>query len=103
MQILEHRRPANPGRGRTTRMQRFMLALALALTMLVGAAFYQLPRAHAGSSGPIIHWDQSMIYPGHNNGNPEGPVGEPAVVHGESFTAGQQLKLIVVPGNSDND
>jgi hypothetical protein len=104
MQILEHRWPPNTGRHSLSRTQRGMLTLALALTMLlVSAAFYQLPQAHAASSTPIIHWDPSMIYHGQNHGNPWGPVGEIAVVHAEGFTAGQPLRLIVVPGDSNKD
>lgn len=104
MQILEHKWPPCTGRHFISRTQRGMLTLALALTiLLVSAAFYQLPQAHAASSTPIIHWDPSMIYHGQNHNNPWGPVGEIAVVHGEGFTAGQPLKLIVVPGDSNKD
>jgi len=76
------------------------------LTTLLGIAVYQTPQAHASNTGkntPIIHWDQSMIYQGQNNGNPEGPVGETAVVHGTGFTANQALELVVVAGDSNSD
>lgn len=80
-----------------------VFALALLLVMLIGAAFAGMPSAHAATSSPIIHWDASMIYPGQNKGDPWGPVGEPAVVHGAGFTAGEQLKLLMVAGDSNND
>lgn len=82
-----------------------LLALSMVLLALLSATFYQTPHAYAASASPIIHWDGAMIYPGQNNGNPEGPVGEVAVVHGENFTAtaGQPLKLILVAGDSNND
>lgn len=84
-------------------LQRWLYTLILALMLIAGASFCQFPRAYAGSTGPIIHWDQSMIYAGQNNGNPWGPVGEPAVVHGEGFVANMKLILLIVPGNSNSD
>ncbi len=91
-------------RQRLPRRWHFLLALALAT--FLGIAIYQAPQAHASSTdrnNPIIHWDQSMIYQGQNNGNPEGPVGETAVVHGTGFTANQALDLVVVAGDSNSD
>lgn len=99
MQIRECKRSSHPEYTQVFRYQRWLLTLTIALLTLLGAAFYEVPHVHAGSTGPIIHWDGTMIYPGQNNGYPEGPVGEIAVVHGENFTAGQQLKLVVVPGD----
>lgn len=81
---------------------RGLLALVL-LVMVLSVAAVQAPQAQASSvagSGPIVHWDQSMIYPGHNSGNPEGPVGETTVVHGAGFTANQALNMVIVAGNS---
>ncbi|GAC1385448.1 MAG: hypothetical protein NVS4B7_09820 [Ktedonobacteraceae bacterium] len=43
-----------------------------------------------------------MIYTGQNNGNPWGPVGENASVNGENFPANQQLRLVLVEGDSNN-
>lgn len=62
----------------------------------------EAPRARANGT-PIIHWDQSMIYASLNYGYPEGPVGEPATVHGANFTPGQKLKLMVVGGDSNRN
>ena len=93
-------------RPRLPRLRRFLCALLLALTMLCGITMYQAPQAHANSTdnnNPVIHWDQSMIYPGQNSGNPEGPIGETAVVHGSGFTANQALTLVVVAGDSNAD
>lgn len=87
-------------------LRRVSLALALALATLLSLAVYQVPLAHAqstASSDPIIHWDQSMIYAGQNNGNPEGPVGETAVVHGQNFPASTALILVVVAGDTNSD
>lgn len=61
------------------------------------------PIARAAGSGPIIHWNASMIYAGENNGNPWGPVGENASVEGANFPANQQLRLVLVQGDSNND
>lgn len=103
MQTLTYARSA---RG-AHRLQRFslisVLALALALITSLGVAAYHTPQAHASSrgAGPSIQWDQSMIYPGKNN--PEGPVGEAVLVHGQNFTAGQQVKLVLVAGDSGSD
>ncbi len=61
------------------------------------------PIARAAGSGPIIHWNASMIYAGENNGNPWGPVGENASVQGVNFPANQQFRLVLVQGDSNND
>src|SRR5258708_10778673 len=61
------------------------------------------PIALAGGSGPIIHWNSSMIYVGENNGYPWGPVGENASVKGENYPANQQYRLVLIQGDSNND
>ncbi len=61
------------------------------------------PAAHAGGSGPIIHWDSSMIYAGQNNGYPWGPVGENTIVHGANFPPNTALRLAIAPGDSNQD
>ncbi len=103
MQIRKHNHPMNRKRRTASHFQAWLLALSMALLTLLSVAFMQVPHARAAGTGPIIHWDQTMIYPGQNNANPWGPVGEFAGVRGEAFTAGQQLKLIVVPGDSLSD
>ena len=79
---------------------------ALALAGLLSASLIQSPQTLAAGSDPIIHWDESMIYPGQNNGNPWGPVGENALVHGEKFTAsgilGQPITLALIKGDVNN-
>ena len=104
MQMQKHIRPLYAGHKRLLRYQRGILALTLALMIFLGTALSQSPQAHAiaNASAPVIHWDQSMLFPGQNNNNPWGPVGEAAVVHGTGFTSGQQLKLIIVPGDSNS-
>lgn len=44
-----------------------------------------------------------MIYPGQNNGDPWGPVGENAIVHGANFSPNTQLRLVVSPGDSNSN
>ncbi len=44
-----------------------------------------------------------MIYAGQNNGNPWGPVGENAIVHGANFSPKTQLRLVVSPGDSNSN
>jgi len=44
-----------------------------------------------------------MIYAGQNNGYPEGPVGENAAVEGDNFTSGQQVRLVLVKGDSNTN
>src|SRR5712691_7148159 len=78
----------------------FLLAGILAMMSL---SLLASPTAHAGGSGPIIHWDSIMIYAGQNNGYPWGPVGENTIVHGANFSPNQQLHLIVVPGDSNTN
>jgi hypothetical protein len=83
------------------------LALSALLPILGAVALLAAPTVRAASCGATqacIHWDGSMIYAGQNNGNPEGPVGEHALVHGEGFTlsAGQQIQLQVVKGDVNN-
>ena len=56
--------------------------------------------AHFSSGGPVINWDSSMIYAGQNNGNPEGPVGEQAKVNGSGFSAGNDVNVVLAPGDS---
>ena len=43
-----------------------------------------------------------MIYAGHNNGFPEGPVGEHASVTGEGFTPSEHISLRLVQGDVNN-
>jgi hypothetical protein len=80
-----------------------LLALALLFLALLIGSLHRAPLARAAGGGPIIHWDSSMIYAGHNNGYPWGPVGENTIVHAANFSPYQQLRLIVVPGDSNND
>ncbi|WIG58615.1 MAG: hypothetical protein OJF49_001361 [Ktedonobacterales bacterium] len=83
-------------------------AFALAALLLAwGIAFPRtIPAVHAGGNcaNGCVHWSSGMIYAGQNNGNPEGPVGEHAAVHGEGFTAvaGQQVTFAVAPGDTLN-
>jgi hypothetical protein len=102
MHITSRTRPlAEQRKARSHTWQLWILALLL--LPLLTVFLYRAPAAHAGGGGPIIHWDSSMIYPGQNNGYPWGPVGENAIVHGANFSANQQLRLIVVPGDSNNN
>jgi hypothetical protein len=84
------------------------LALVALLPILGAVALQAAPTARAaggcGATQACIHWDGSMIYPGQNNGNPEGPIGEHALVHGEGFlaNASQQIQLQVVKGDVNN-
>lgn len=96
---------------RKRRFARRALARAVgALWLLLGAASVaglgSVPVAHAAGScdNGCIHWDSSMIYAGQNNGYPEGPVGEHALVHGEGFGAetGQALAFKLVKGDVNN-
>ena len=77
--------------------------LALLLVALLAVSLRQVPPVQAAGGDPIIHWDTSMIYPGQNHGYPWGPVGENAIIHGANFPPDQQLRITVVPGNSNND
>jgi hypothetical protein len=99
-----------------TRVAASALALCALLPILGGVALQSAPNVRAaggcGTTQACIHWDGSMIYPGQNNGNPEGPVGEHALVHGEGFltNAGQHVHFRFVdgdvnsppPGTTDN-
>lgn len=95
--------PATPAYLRIARRWCYAFALLVALTALTGAAFYQPSAVHTPPEFPDIHWDHGMIYPGQNNGNPWGPVGETAVVHGTSFPANLALILVVVNGDSNKN
>src|SRR5690348_2489403 len=93
---------------RITYLAASALALCTLLPILGAVALQAAPTARAaggcGTTQACIHWDGSMIYPGQNNGNPEGPVGEHALVHGEGFLANmsQQIQLQVVKGDVNN-
>lgn len=84
------------------------LALVALLPILGAVALQSAPTARAaggcGTTQACIHWDGSMIYAGQNNGNPEGPVGEHALVHGEGFlaNAGQHVHFRFVDGDVNN-
>src|SRR5205823_6600904 len=80
-----------------------LVASAPLLMALFAVSLYQSPLAQAARGGPIIHWDSSMIYPGQNNGYPWGPVGENTIVRGANFSPDQQLRLIIVPGDSNSN
>src|SRR5260370_9661417 len=71
---------------------------ALAVVALRGAPVAQDAGACASATGACIQWGGSMIYAGQNNGNPEGPVGEHASVHGTKFMPGNYT-LAVVKGD----
>jgi hypothetical protein len=82
----------------------FPIAMFIALAvMLCGLCIRQTPRVHAAGSGPVISWDKSMIYPGENNGDPWGPVGENAIIHGQNFSANLSLSVVLVQGNSNQN
>lgn len=77
---------------------------ALVMAMVVALALgWAAPPAHAGggcgTTQACIHWSSSMIYAGHNNGFPEGPVGEHASVTGEGFTPSEHISLRLVQGD----
>src|SRR5438552_17435514 len=92
-------RPTMPLRYRYTRAN--VLAVIL-LAVLAAASLHPSAGTRAAGSGPIIHWNSSMIYAGQNNGNPWGPVGENASVNGQNFPANKQLRLILVAGDSND-
>ena len=73
-------------------------ALALALAWMVTAAH---AAGGCGTTQACIHWSSNMIYAGRNNGYPEGPVGEHAMVSGVGFlaNAGQKVSLRLVKGD----
>jgi hypothetical protein len=99
MYILNHRYDSRSAQRCARHLISGGCALALLLVTLVGAAFYGIPQVRATQSELMTSWDHSMIYPGQNNNNPWGPVGEPATVHGGSFEAGTRLKLLMVAGD----
>ncbi|HEX9134439.1 MAG TPA: hypothetical protein VF844_19275 [Ktedonobacteraceae bacterium] len=101
MQISSRTRPHGGRRKAHSHSWQFW-ASTLLLLPLVAVYLCRAPAAHAAGGGPIIHWDSSMIYAGQNNGFPWGPVGENTIVHGANFSSNQQLRLIVVPGDSNN-
>lgn len=83
--------------------QRWLCMLVLALIAMSGLTLVSFPAVQAAASNiPLITWDSTMIYPGQNGGNPWGPPGEQAFVHGQNFIAGQTLNLVLVAGNSNN-
>lgn len=73
-----------------------LLMLAFMLAIMGALAFSQAPVAQAGVGGTIT-WDTGMIYQGQSN--PQGPVGENAVVHG-TYLPNQKLNLKLVPGDA---
>lgn len=103
MHIHAQKSPATPVRLKAARRWHYVFALLVMLTALAGAAFYQSPQAHAATGEPIIHWDHGMIYPNQNKGNPWGPVGETAVVHGAGFSPNLALILVIVNGDSNTN
>src|SRR2546428_3688203 len=88
---------------RQNKVWHFFARIAALLVMMGIVAGYTAPAVYAAGSGPIIHWDSTMIYAGQNNGYPWGPVGENTIVHGEKFTPNQQLRLMLVQGDSNTD
>src|SRR5258707_2245145 len=85
-------------RGRALVLAVALSVPALALVALRGAPVPQAAGAWRPATGACIQWSGGMIYAGQNNGNPEGPVGEHALVHGTKFTPGQYT-LAVVKGD----
>jgi hypothetical protein len=96
-----YRTSRRAGRRAPWRINAFVaLAFLFALPALGLCSLFTAPAAHA--AGPLISWDSTMIYAGQNNGNPEGPVGEHARVHGSGFTSfatTTQLSLGLVFGD----
>ena len=78
--------------------RRWIVAL-VALLPLFAVALTHPPAVHAGGCSPCIHWDSNMIYAGMNNGNPEGPVGENAQIHGTGFIPNDTVSFSVVSGD----
>ena len=93
-------------RRRLMALSRVALPMTFVLACLATLALSQSPPVRAAGLDPVIHWDSNMIYPGQNNGNPWGPVGELTTVHGEKFTAssvlGQTIKLALIQGDVNN-
>lgn len=76
-----------------------LIAAFLPALALVGLRFAPVADAAGScSTSPCIHWADNMIYPGQNSGNPWGPVGVHASVHGTHFTPGSYT-LAVVKGD----
>src|SRR5579862_561314 len=104
----EHSSRALPARFWVLRIGAAALGMALALFALAGwggvapqtTPVTHAAAAHFSSGGPVINWDSSMIYAGQNNGNPEGPVGEQAKVNGSGFSAGNDVNVVLAPGDS---
>jgi hypothetical protein len=90
---------------RTALRSLWLLLVLVALLPAALASLRSAPLAHAAGNSPLIQWDSTMVIAGQNNGNPEGPVGEHARVHGSNFTsfANQQLSLGLVSGDSNSD
>lgn len=84
---------------------RAMLAISMSagIVLCIGLVMFRSPLVYAAGDGPIIHWDSSMIYGGQNDGNPTGPVGENAIVHGANFLPDVQVSVILVQGNSNGN
>ena len=102
MQITSRSRPHGERKKARSHSWRIW-SVALLLLPLLAVVLYRVPVAQAAGGDPIIHWDSTMIYAGQNNGNPWGPVGENTIVHGANFSSNQQLRLIIVPGDSNNN
>jgi hypothetical protein len=83
-----------------------LVALVMASALAWGAwsAPGVAPVRAAGGCSPCIHWSPDMIYPGRNNGYPEGPVGEHVSVNGDGFNvyAGATIRLVLVKGDVNN-
>jgi hypothetical protein len=90
---------------RTALRSLWLLLVLVALLPAALASLRSAPLVHAAGNSPLIQWDSTMVIAGQNNGNPEGPVGEHARVHGSNFTsfANQQLSLGLVSGDSSSD
>ena len=79
------RATASTGHGTRHARDRFWrhsAALVVAVTLGIAALAISpavAPPARAAGGDAIVHWDSSMIYAGHNNGFPYGPVGEHAI------------------------
>jgi hypothetical protein len=94
-------------RWASSRFWRHLAVLCVAATLSIATLTFftsAAPHARAAGGDAIVHWDSSMIYAGHNNGFPYGPVGEHAIIHGENFLghAGQTVKLKLIPGDINN-
>jgi hypothetical protein len=100
-----HRQPPTHAALRLFALAALLAALGILLSMPrlpAASAAAAAPARHLGSSDPVIVWDSSMIFPGQNSGNPWGPVGEHAGVHGQHFPDGH-YNLVLAPGDVNND